>query len=295
MVSIEPNNRILDSIKDNELLYTFYLFVNNRPLPQLNISNLNTTENIVLHSIKAISQNNESAFLLALRALSKRNPTGSSPWINDNVLIFVILLGCKIFNKNNSLITNILNLRSKSEVPEKNLVTVAYKNILSNNSDYLGKMGFLHWVFDYILSKRIPDTNQIKKIYFELKANFQLLQKDVLLKIVSERAYDLWVEYFPFDSERIQKMENFISNFESRSKKISTALYTLVLLAFIIITIIFTVKIFDSSEENQKIISYYNIIKNLIGYGGLLTIILSRGKIIEFFNNLIYKVFKYSK
>lgn len=291
MVSLDNKTELVNCLNNDTVLTALYQFIIDSKSILASENKLGNASDIVMASLDAISNDKKDLFISAYNSLSMREPNEKSPWIYDDILIFVVLLGCKKYFLDSTHIKKLLDLRKRSESSELNHISIAFSNITNNHFDYLSELGFLYWVFDYLLNKSIPDEEQLKKIYLVIGQKWNHYKSNIFLRILMTKAYDLFVIYFPFNSKKIIHLENFETNFKKQIRLIANACYFIILLSIFVLSILFSYQYFKYPEEQRNMNAYYSLFKNIIGYGGIVSILLARKKIILFFENILCKFF----
>ncbi|MBK9961982.1 MAG: hypothetical protein IPP06_11840 [Saprospiraceae bacterium] len=129
MVSIENKISYLSRIGDSPKLSAFNQLLTGKAIAQPIGNDLSETDEIFFGIISAIQANDKSAFDKHYSKKSKSNPSKESPapFVNDDFLIFSIILGVTKFNIDKAWIKSIVSIRSK------NSITTTLDNLLTDN------------------------------------------------------------------------------------------------------------------------------------------------------------------
>lgn len=228
MVSIEDKGTYRLKIKEVPKLAAFYnLLVNKTDLVAR--QDMSEADEIYFGIINAIQTNDKAEFETHYSKKKKSNPSkeSPSPFVNDDFLIFCLIVGIVKFNSERKWIKNIISIRTRSPI------TMTFENIL--NEDYLSKSNLQEVVLiffqlikqesitnDFINAtfKSISDNNNL----FESRSDFQIL--------CSIRAYDLIIELkeSPEGSE-IHLLAKFKNEFTKRIKFLAWLFQTIILIS----------------------------------------------------------------
>lgn len=231
MVSLENKNTYLDRIKGIPKLKAFYDLLIEKSTVFSNNDSLSETDELFFRIITAIQTNDREAFERLYLKKSKSNPSKESPapFVNDDFLIFCLIVGISKFEFDKSWIKNIVSIRSRSAI------TITLENLL--NEDYNSKSNLYEIVLIYIqLNNTSLITNSLlndtfKNIsrnttLFESKSDFQIL--------CAIQAYDLIIELkeAPEGSE-INLLKQFKSRFLKRVKILTWIIQTSIMILFL--------------------------------------------------------------
>lgn len=219
MVSIENKISYLNRIGDSPKLSAFSHLLMDKAITQPSGDDLSETDEIYFGIISAIQSNDKSAFQKHYSKKSKSNPSKESPapFVNDDFLIFSIILGVSKFNLNKSWIKYIVSIKSK------NAITTTFDNLIESNFNSTSNLQEIVMIFllhtnqghitnDFLNStfKRINENT----VLFDNKNDFQIL--------CAIHAYDsiISLKEAPEGSE-IQLLKYFDSRFVKRMKVLS--------------------------------------------------------------------------
>jgi len=262
MVSLEERSNYLASVETKPKLKAFYSLLHQRPTNVPSGNDVNETDFIYYEFITSLLELDKERFLKSYQTISKRQPTSdaTSPFINDDFLIFSLVLGVKLFNIEKKWISGIISFRNR------NPMAITLENILNEN--YSSTSNRLEIVVSFLLlydpSKLSNDL--LKNCYGSITTNYDLLedQNDIVI-LCSLKAFDLIVELSnPTSGGEVVFLQRFEAKFLRRMKIISVIIYNVILLFVLFIL----VKILDHlPEETIGELNQYNLIIGIVGAG----------------------------
>lgn len=263
MVPLENKNIYLSKISDSPKLSAFNYFLMNKAIVQPKGHELNEADEIYYGIISAVQSNDKAAFEKYYNRKSKSNPSKDSPapFVNDDFLIFSLILGVSKFNIDKVWIKNIVSIRSKNTITATldNLLTKNYYS--TNNLPEVVLMFFQHIDQSLITNDFLNST--LKKIndnaaLFDNKSDFQIL--------CTIHAYNsiILLKEAPETSE-IQLLKSFDSRFVKRIKVFSWVLQAVILS----ILIYGLLKLPVYSPETVEIINKYSYAFTILGALGI--------------------------
>lgn len=236
MVSLENRTDYSLRINESQKLTAFNQLLLNKKVITLQNQELNESEEIYFAIVNAIHTNKQSAFEIYFNKKNKSHPSkeSPSPFVNDDFLIFCLVVGIAKFGLDKNWIKNIISIRSR------NTITITFENILNEN--YFSKSNISEIVLMFIqLYNPSLITNDLlndayrsiceNTVLFECKSDFQI--------VCAIRAYDLIIELKEApDGSKINLLEQFNSSFLKRVKILAWLIQTFLLITLIYATII---------------------------------------------------------
>ncbi len=219
MVSLE--NRMTYSLRINESpkLAAFKNLLSNTPILLSQGQAFSESEEIYFGIVNAIQRNDKSAFENYYNKKSKSNPSkeSPSPFVNDDFLIFSLVVGVRKFGILRDWIKKIISIRPK------NLITKTFESIL--NEDYYSTSNLPEIVLMFLqLTNQSLITNDFLNFTFKrINENTTLLESRSDFQILCAiNAYDFIVllKEAPGGSE-ISLLKTFNSKFTQRAKILS--------------------------------------------------------------------------
>lgn len=263
MVSLENKATYLLRINEIPKLTAFNNLLLDRTISLTTKQDLNESDEIYFGILRAIQSNDKTAFDIHYNKKKKSNPSkdSPSPFVNDDFLIFCLIVGIVKFNCDRSWIKNIISIRSR------NTITITLEDILNEN--YYNKSNLPEIVLMYFqLNNQTLITNDFlnttfKSIYnnsnlFENKSDFQI--------ICAIRAYALIIELKETpDGSEVNLLKEFNSKFLQRIKVLTWIIQTVVLILFLYVL----VKLLYYVPSAKIFFDQYDPVFTVIGILGL--------------------------
>jgi len=263
MVSLEKKLTYQQRIKEIPKLAAFNDLLLGKVISIPDVLYLNETDKIYFGIINAIQSNNSKAFLNNYNKKSKSNPSkeSPSPFVNDDFLIFCLIVGIIKFKCDKTWIESIISIRVR------NSVTITFENILNEN--FYSKSNLPEIVVMHLqLNNRELLTNDIlshafigifeNTNLFESKNDFQILCAINTYEIIiclKEAA----------DSVEMKLVNEFILKFSKRIRILSWLIQTLILtgLLYSLFTLI------SINPQFKKLFDKIGSVLKILGYIGL--------------------------
>ncbi|MBI1184228.1 hypothetical protein GC194_08145 [bacterium] len=258
MVSLDTRNSYIESLKKNEKLSALYHLFWMEPLNTQERNKESDTDEIYFNSIDAILNDDGSAFTKELERISKRklSPDTNAPFVHNDFLAFVLILGCKKFQKKTDWLKSLILLKPR------NIIAITLDNIIEGNYKSNSNSQCLILVTLNLLGCDV-DSELLDKAYREATITNNMGVSD-LINLSRYRAFDLVVE---LKSPKRDVHGIFLAEFErkflKRTKYLSNALYNL-FLAVLLLAAYYAMQQLPS-EIKAKI----NDIGIIIGIGGV--------------------------
>ena len=262
MVSIENRFSYMERVNESPKLQAFHHFLLGKEISSLS-NNVNDLNEQFLKIISAIQTNNKTSFEEVYAKKNKSNPSKDSPapFVNDDYLIFCLIVGICKFNIEKTWIKNIIFIRNR------NATTITFENILNEN--YTSTSNLTEVVLIFL------------KLYNPSKINNDIL--NISLKSVTENtnllenrndfhifcafvAYD-FIIYQKESSEgsEITLLKKFNQKFRTRIKVLSWILQSTIF--FCLIYSLFKLPIY--SPETIEFLDKYNFVSTSLGILGI--------------------------
>lgn len=229
MVSIEDKTNYQLRINDSPKLTAFNNLLLGKSFTLSANSDINESEEIFFGILSAIHSNDKAVFEKYYNKKNKSHPSkeSPSPFVNDDFLIFCLIVGIIKFSDDNSWIKNILSLR------KRNAITITLENILTEN--YYSKSNLPEIVFMFFqLNNQNLITNEFLTTTFKsISENITLFEgKSDFHILCSIRAYDLIIvlKESP-DGSEVNLLREFNTKFLKRIKVLSWLVQSIILIA----------------------------------------------------------------
>lgn len=231
MVSIENKISYLNRIGDSPKLAAFEQLLTGKVIILPSGNDLSETDEIYFGIISAIQSNDKSAFEKHYRKKSKSNPSKESPapFVNDDFLIFSIILGVAKFNIDKVWIKNIVSIRSK------NPITTTLDNLLAENYYSTSNLPDIVLMFLQNINSSLITNHFINSTFKRINENTTLFDSKSDFQILCAiHAYNsiILLKEAPEGSE-IKLLKSFDSRFVKRMKVLSWVMQLLILAGII--------------------------------------------------------------
>lgn len=280
MVSIEERISYLNKIQQIPKIKLFSDLLNGKYC----VTNIANVDVAYTGFIDSISNNNEQKFKEFYNDFSRKKPSVESLWINDDFLIFVLILGIIRYKIDRTWIKEAISARTTKK-SEHLSINKTFSNILDDNFQSNDNLYEIVIVLQDFLNLAIS-TEHLDSLYNRISNNIDLYssQNDFLV-CLSMKAMDIIIisKDLP-DNKEIANIRDFVALFQNRVTTISKVIYILILSGIIILMFVFW-------EKYAGILNAMSLVLGLLGVG-LLTFI---KWIQEKINELLLSTFGYSK
>ncbi|MEA4809394.1 hypothetical protein [Macellibacteroides fermentans] len=279
----------MERINESHKLKAFYYFLLGKDLAVLSNTDICETDEQFFKLISSIQINDKTAFEKIYAIKSRSNPTKESPapFINDDYLIFCLIIGISKFSIDKTWIKNILSIRNR------NVTTVTFENALNENYSSTSNQTEVVLMYLYLCNQSQINNNLLDSSYKSITENITLLEnRNDFLILCAFRAYDIIIEQKEAsEGSEITALKNFSRIFPKRIKILSWILQAVIF--FGLIYGLFKLPIY--TPESVEFIEKYNYIFTLLGISGFTLL----GNQIPFFKNksqeLLMRLFGYPK
>ncbi|CEN45194.1 hypothetical protein [Capnocytophaga canis] len=289
MVSIIDRVSYMARINESLKLKAFHYFLLGKEIASLSFKNVSETDEIFLNILTTIQTNKKTTFEEIYAKKSKRNPTKEmpAPFVNDDYLIFCLIIGINKFDIDKTWIKNIISIRNR------NIITITFENILNENYASTSNQAEVILVYLHIYNQSKINNDLLNTAYKSITENTALLEnKNDFQILCALTAYDLIIYHKEASQgNEVSALKSFNSNFIDRIKILSWILQTVIF--FGVIYGLFKLRIYTS--ETVTFIEEYNYVFTLLGGLGFTLL----GNQIPLFKNksqeLLMKLFGYPK
>lgn len=263
MVSIEDKISYLNRINDSTKLAAFNKLLLGNTIIQPRGGDSGETDEIYYGIITAVQSNDKITFEKHYSIKSKSNPSKEfpSPFVNDDFLIFTIIIGISKFKLDKRWIKGIVSIRSK------NPITITLDNLLSENYYSTSNLPEIVMMFLQNVNSSLISNDLLNLTFNRLNENTALFNNKSDFQILCAiHAYNLIIllKQAPEGSE-IQLLKSFNSRFVERTKVLSWVLQSGILIGLIYGLL----KIPIYSPETIEIINNYNFVFTILGALGI--------------------------
>ncbi len=229
MVPLENKLNYLSTISENSKLFAFHCFINGKSVivPQ---NDLKEIDQIYFGLMKSLADNDKESFGKYYSQISRRqiDSQSTSPFIHDDALIFILLVGIIKYQYSNDWIKKVLEVRATSEV------TGTFKAIIENN--YFSKSNLPYLVLPFLdligltsaLDQLLDDT------YSSISNSSELFNnRNDFLILLSLRAYDIVILSKVAEAGVLSNLKSFEARFKNRTNILARIVYNIILFLFI--------------------------------------------------------------
>lgn len=175
-------------------------------------------QTIADRAANAIMVNDRSSFEGVVEDLNRRKLKETADWVLDDLLLFTLLVGSKVFHCGGELCDAIVQIRR----PTNSLDVAFHGAVRSLSQDAYaieGNFSFAKLVFCHLIGRRQVDSSIAGTVYAELTSPNLLTSLEGLPRLLAYRSFDLLVqEGIEF---RLDSMDEIVSAIESRSSDMS--------------------------------------------------------------------------
>lgn len=228
MVSLESKFAYIERVNASPKLRAFHDLLSEKNISFWHENNLSDADELFIGIISSIQTSNKEKFETIYQKKSKSNPTKDSllPFVNDDFLIFSLIVGIKKYDIDTSWIKNVVAIRSR------NAITITLENILNEN--YYSTINLPEVVLMYfqLIDESFITNNLLDSAYKSVSENAALFENRSDFQILcATSAYDIIIRLknAPEGSE-VYLLKQFNLKFVKRIKVLSFLLQLSILL-----------------------------------------------------------------
>lgn len=281
MVSLDKRGEYLAGILGNEKFLIFYNFIvsNGTSVIGKNPSSSEVIDDNFMGILEAICDTNAQVFQKHYSQYSLRTPSSNSPFVNDDYLLFSLIIGVKKFGLSQEWVEKVLQVRKcTSDDCKQTLIT--FKNILLQNYNSLDNHFGIILLFQSILNIELLIPNNKAKLYLDITSSVFPSKRSDFLNIIELRSYDVLIneQLLSSDSE-YQKYKEIVQNIELRVIQASNFIFYLICL-IAVIGVLWSYYKYDNVKE---IVQNFEAIFGFLGLPGVIVMIFNKEKITNYF------------
>lgn len=289
MVSIENRFSYMERISGSLKLKAFHHFLLDKEIASLPKGLASDSDEQFLRILTSIQTNNKITFEEIYTNKSKSNPSKDSPapFVNDDYLIFALIIAIAKFRIDKTWIKNIISIRNR------NTTTITLENILNENYSSTSNQVEVVLIFLNLYKQSLINNDFLNSAFKSVTENTTLLETRNDFQILCAfRAYDLIIaQKEASDGNEITLLKKFNQNFAKKIKILSWILQASIF--FGLIYGLFKLPIY--SPETIAFIDKYNFVFTILGVSGFTFL----GNQIPFIKNkskeLLMRLFGYPK
>jgi len=288
MVSIEDRVSYMVRVNESPKLKAFHHFLLDKEIRSVP-NNLSDSDEQFFKILSSIQTNNKTAFGEIYDKKSKSNPSKDSPapFVNDDYLIFCLIIAITKFSIDKTWIKNIISIRNR------NTTTITFENILNENYLSTSNQADVVLMFLYLCKQSSINNNFLNLAYKSITENTTLLESRNDFQILCTfRAYDFIIyQKEATEGNEITSLKKFNQNFKTRIKVLSWILQALIFFGLIYSLL----RLPNYTPKVVLFIENYNFVFTLLGVSGFTFL----GNQIPFIKNksqeLLMRLFGYPK
>lgn len=288
MVSVENRFSYMERINESPKLKAFHHFLLGKDVRALS-NNVSDADEQFFKILSAIQTNNKTSFEEIYVKKSKSNPSKDSPapFVNDDYLIFCLIIAIIKFGIDKTWIKSIISIRNR------NTTTITFENILNENFSSTSNQSEVVLTFLQLCDQSKINNDLLNVALKSITENTTLLEnRNDFQTLCAFRAYDLVIyQKEASEGNEITALKNFNQKFKTRIKVLSLFLQTGVSFGLIY----GAVKLPFYSAETVKFLNDYDFMFNVFGIFGLTFL----SNLIPFVKNksqeLLMRLFGYPK
>ena len=263
MVFIEKKMDYLSTINKIPKMAAFRNLLLNDTIILPPKQDLSETEEIYFEIVNAIQTINKDKFenYYNKKQRSKPSKESPSPFVNDDFLIFCLIVGIEKFGLDKTWINYIISIRPR------NLITITFENILNEN--YCSKNNLFEIIIIYLqLSNKAIISNEfLNSTFRNISNNIELFEcKSDFQIICAIRSYDLIIELKESpDGSEMSLLKKFNSKFQQRIKFIALLIQIVILTSFLYACM----KLLSYDPQIKELFDKFNPIFTVMGFLGL--------------------------
>lgn len=259
MVSLENRVNYLSRIIESPKLAAFYNLLYDKLIFYNKKDEQNESGDIYYGLINAIQSNDKVAFDNYYNKKSKSHPSkdSPSPFMNDDFLIFSLIVGIIKYGYDRAWIKNIVSVRSQ------NPVSMTLDNILKEDFYSKSNLSEILLVFSQLCNPALITNNLLNTTYKSILNNITLFQSRNDFQIIcAMRSYDLILELKEApEGSKISLLQEFNLKFLKRAKYFTWIMQTI----FLFLLLYGIVKVSSLVPAVAAFLSKYNPILSFIG------------------------------
>ncbi len=263
MVPLETRINYSLRMTESKKLAAFNNLLLNKPVAYIEALELNDPEETYFGIVSSIQRNDKTAFEKHYNKRSKSNPNKESlaPFVNDDFLIFSIILGVTKFDIEKKWIKNIVSIRSKTPI------SITLENLLEDNFYSTNNLPEIVLMFLQLSQEALITNGLLDTTFKRIKENYELFESKSDMQILCAiNAFDLVIllKESP-DGSEISLLKDFNSKFTKRAKILSI----IIQLGLLITLLYMLLGLPIYSPATVEILNKYGYIFTLLGATGL--------------------------
>lgn len=288
MVSIEDRISYMERVNESPKLKAFHNFLLGKQFRSVS-NNYSDSDEQFFKILSSIQSNDKTAFSEIYDKKSKSNPSKDSPapFVNDDYLIFCLIVAITKFSIDKTWIKYIISIRNRTTT------TITLENILNENYSSTSNQVEVVLMFLHLCKQSSINNNLLNLAYKSIIENTTIIESRNDFHILCAfSAYDFIIyQKEATEGNEITSLKNFNQHFKSRIKYLSWTLQALIFFGIIYGLL----RLPNYTPEVVSLIEKYNFVFTLLGVSGFTFL----GNQIPFIKNksqeLLMRLFGYPK
>lgn len=224
---------------------------------------LNESDEIYFGVINAIQSNDKENFENYYSKKKRSNPSkeSPSPFVNDDFLVFCLIVGIEKFGLDKTWINKIVSIRNR------NSITVTLENILNENYYSNNNLSEIIVIYFQLNNKALISNELLNSTFKNISNNIELFEcKSDFQIICAISSYDLIIELKESpDGSEVNLLKKFNSTFLRRMKVLAWLIQIIILSLFLYAFL----KLLSQEPLIREFFDKYNPVFTLLGILGI--------------------------
>lgn len=288
MVSIADRISYMERVNESPKIKGFHHFLLGKEFLSTSKSFSESDEQF-FKILASIQSDDKTAFGKIYDKKSKSNPSkdSSAPFVNDDYLVFCLIVAITKFSIDKTWIKRIVSIRNRTTI------TITFENILNENYSSTSNQVEVVLMFLHLCKQAFINNNLLNITYKSITENTVIIESRNDFQILCAfSAFDLIIyQKEATEGNEVTLLKNFNKHFKTRIKYLSWALHAIIFLVMIYVLL----RLPNYSPEVVSLIENYNFVFTLLGVSGFTFL----GNQIPFIKNksqeLLMRLFGYPK
>jgi hypothetical protein len=263
MVPLEQRMPYLKRIGEGTKLCAFYSLLKNVLVSLPVNEDMSEVDEQFVRIVHSLQTNDASQFkqIYGVKSKSKPNKESPLPFVNDDFLLFCLIVGIAKFDADKDWVKNVISIRGR------NPVTVTFENILNDNYYSRSNIPEVILIYLNLTNKPLPANEFLNDTYRNISGNPTLFENKSDFQILCAiMAHDLIINLkeVPKDGE-VYLLRQFRERFTKRIKFVSWVLQIGVFIG--LLYVLFSLPLY--TPEVVALIDKYSYVFTILGALGL--------------------------
>lgn len=281
MVPLDKRGEYLGRILENDKFLIFYNFIvsSGTTLGDKSEALSEVIDEDFVGILKSICNSDSKEFDRYYAKYSTRIPSTTSPFVNDDYLVFSLIIGVKKFSREKAWILSVVNARKcTSEDCNQSLIT--FKNILIENYNSLDNHFGLVLICQSILKNDLLIPANKAGFFKKITSAVFPSKKSDFLNIIELCSFDFLISEQLLSSDgEYQKYRDIVNHVEVRIFQLSTLIFYL-MCSVVVVAVVWS---YFKNENIKELVQSFEAIFGFLGLPGVIVMIFNREEIIHYF------------